>query len=249
MSAATLGRLPAHGSVIFTRRTHPILGTKALYFTRKDMADHVKSPEDVTKELDVTKRREKVINALKETKNKKANATPKTTTSDIADITAPNSRKVASDTEVHEQGTEEKIEPALSPVPTEAVPVSTAADISTTTLVSKLSDIDPGTLNNIKSLAVQYPALFRSDILDDISAAISHSDKQDATDPMLAPPETLTDSATIIEPPSPTVQDAVKVTPCTDEDEIKADIQPGRESSAVPSGDDIRHDQTKKDPE
>lgn len=66
MSAEALGRLPAHGSLIFTRRTRPILATKAFYFTRDDMTKKVKSPDDVVKKLEVTKRRKAVKDGLKE---------------------------------------------------------------------------------------------------------------------------------------------------------------------------------------
>ena len=64
MTQAALGQLPGHGSVIFTRRTKPILATKAIYFTRKDMKDRVKSPESVHDELDVTRRREAVLEGM-----------------------------------------------------------------------------------------------------------------------------------------------------------------------------------------
>ena len=64
MTQAALGQLPGHGSVIFTRRAKPILATKAIYFTRKDMKDRVKSPESVQDELDVTRRREAVLQGM-----------------------------------------------------------------------------------------------------------------------------------------------------------------------------------------
>ena len=65
MSAATLGQLPAHGSLIFTRRSRPILATKAIFFTRAKMAPLVKSPDEVTGELEATRRRNAVINQMK----------------------------------------------------------------------------------------------------------------------------------------------------------------------------------------
>ena len=64
MTQAALGQLPAHGSVIFTRRSRPILATKAIFFTRKDMQDRVKSPDDVQDELDVTRRRAAVLQGI-----------------------------------------------------------------------------------------------------------------------------------------------------------------------------------------
>ena len=66
MSAATLGQLPAHGALIFTRRTRPILATKAVYFTRENMAKRVKSPDAVKDELEATRRREAVMKRIKE---------------------------------------------------------------------------------------------------------------------------------------------------------------------------------------
>ncbi|MCY4288569.1 MAG: type IV secretory system conjugative DNA transfer family protein [Aestuariivita sp.] len=74
MSAAALGRLPAHGSLIFTRRTRPILATKALYFTRKEMERRVKRPEEVTDQLAATKRRRSVIEGLRQQAQQEAAA-------------------------------------------------------------------------------------------------------------------------------------------------------------------------------
>lgn len=101
MSAAALGQLPPHGSVIFTRRTRPILATKALYFTRPDMSRKVKSPEEVTHELDVTKRRERVMEALDENPKSESAAPP--------DDPAPVSTKPDDD------ATRSKIEPSPDP--------------------------------------------------------------------------------------------------------------------------------------
>ena len=66
MSAAALGQLPAHGALIFTRRTKPILATKAVYFTRENMAARVRSPDAVTDELEATRRREAVEDRIRE---------------------------------------------------------------------------------------------------------------------------------------------------------------------------------------
>ncbi len=74
MTQAALGQLPAHGSVIFTRRTRPIMATKAIFFTRKDMRDRVKSPESVEDDLDVTRRRKAVLQGIDAT-NKAGKAT------------------------------------------------------------------------------------------------------------------------------------------------------------------------------
>ena len=66
MSAATLGQLPDHGTLIFTRRSKPILATKAIYFTREEMASRVKSPDAVTKELDATRRRSAIMTRIRD---------------------------------------------------------------------------------------------------------------------------------------------------------------------------------------
>ncbi len=66
MSAATLGQLPVHGALIFTRKSKPILATKAIWFTRPDMKDRVKSPEDVAEHLAATKRHAQVMQRIAE---------------------------------------------------------------------------------------------------------------------------------------------------------------------------------------
>ena len=71
MAQAALGQLPAHGCIILNRRIPPILATKAMYFTRKDMRDRVKSPESVSARLDVTRRREAVMQAIRGSKEQK----------------------------------------------------------------------------------------------------------------------------------------------------------------------------------
>lgn len=64
MSAAALGQLPAHGAIVFTRKSRPILATKAIYFTRKNMQARVKSPDAVTEELEATKRRKAILQEM-----------------------------------------------------------------------------------------------------------------------------------------------------------------------------------------
>ena len=78
LTQSELGQLPAHASVIFTRRSRPILATKAIWFTRKDMQPHVKSPESVEQELDVTKRRTEVLESLDSTDQSPKQAGPRT---------------------------------------------------------------------------------------------------------------------------------------------------------------------------
>ena len=60
--------MPAHGCIILNRRIPPILATKAIFFTRKEMRDRVKSPESVSAKLDVTRRREAVMQAIRDSK-------------------------------------------------------------------------------------------------------------------------------------------------------------------------------------
>lgn len=64
MTAAEIGQLPAHGQVIMTRRSAPILASKAVYFTRRDMADRVQTPEAVADELAAVKRRNEVLKKI-----------------------------------------------------------------------------------------------------------------------------------------------------------------------------------------
>ena len=70
MSASALGQLPAHGALIFTRRTKPILATKAIFFTRDGMAARVRSPDAVTSELEATQRRDAVMKRMRDQKLK-----------------------------------------------------------------------------------------------------------------------------------------------------------------------------------
>ena len=91
MSVATLGQLPAHGSIIFTRRSKPILATKALYFTRKDMKNKVLSADAVARELEVTRRREALMKSLEEAadENDIPATAPETIESEAAEPDAP----------------------------------------------------------------------------------------------------------------------------------------------------------------
>ena len=54
MTKADISTIKRHGSLILTRSVPPILASKAIYFTRKDMKDLVRSTEDVKGELAVT---------------------------------------------------------------------------------------------------------------------------------------------------------------------------------------------------
>ncbi|WP_419738629.1 type IV secretory system conjugative DNA transfer family protein [Ruegeria sp.] len=70
MSAAALGQLPAHGSIVFTRKSRPILATKAIYFTRKEMNDRVRSPDAVAGELAATRRRKALLDEMRARKQR-----------------------------------------------------------------------------------------------------------------------------------------------------------------------------------
>ena len=54
MTKADISTIKRHGSLILTRSVPPILASKAIYFTRKDMKELVRSTEDVKGELAVT---------------------------------------------------------------------------------------------------------------------------------------------------------------------------------------------------
>ena len=79
MSASALGQLPAHGEIIFTRRSRPILATKAIYFTRPDMNARVKTPDAVAGELDATRRRVAVMARIARRKTDPDGDTPQDT--------------------------------------------------------------------------------------------------------------------------------------------------------------------------
>lgn len=54
MTKADISTIKRHGSLILTRSVPPILASKAIYFTRNDMSDLVRSSQDVRSELAVT---------------------------------------------------------------------------------------------------------------------------------------------------------------------------------------------------
>ena len=57
ISPTAISQLPTHGSIITATGRKPILASKAIWFTRDDMKDRVRSTDDITDELPVTKTR------------------------------------------------------------------------------------------------------------------------------------------------------------------------------------------------
>ncbi len=53
LTQTEISQLPLHSSLIFTRKTKPILASKAIYFTRKDMNKRVREVDAVRDELDL----------------------------------------------------------------------------------------------------------------------------------------------------------------------------------------------------
>ena len=141
MSAATLGQLPAHGSVIFTRRSKPILATKALYFTRADMDAKVLSPDAVVDQLEATKRRRKVMAGIAgQGDEEKSAEEPVRLLPSPALVTPPPKPPVA---------------PATDPV---SVPDTHPADASGTTTPAAMNGADTETPSPVPAGDVAPPA-------------------------------------------------------------------------------------------
>ncbi len=66
LSESELAKIPRHGALILTRDLPPILASKAIYFTRADMKDKVKSFSEIAAELEED--RQKVKDAAKTSK-------------------------------------------------------------------------------------------------------------------------------------------------------------------------------------
>ncbi len=64
ISPTAISQLPTHGSIITATGQKPILATKAIFFTRDDMKDRVRSTEDITDELAVTETRDALTDRL-----------------------------------------------------------------------------------------------------------------------------------------------------------------------------------------
>ena len=54
MTKADISTIKRHGSLILTRSVPPILASKAIYFTRKDMKELVRSTKEIKEQLAVT---------------------------------------------------------------------------------------------------------------------------------------------------------------------------------------------------
>ena len=95
LSPTEIAKLPRHASIITSPGFRPILATKAISFTRPDMASRVRSSEEIEKELQVTKSRKEFLKRM-ETAEREG---PKTGTAAAAGTASPEP-----DTEVHENG-------------------------------------------------------------------------------------------------------------------------------------------------
>ena len=61
ISPTMISQLPRHASIITVPGFRPILGTKAIAFTRKDMKDRVRSTDDIAAELDVSENQRRML--------------------------------------------------------------------------------------------------------------------------------------------------------------------------------------------
>ena len=66
LSPTEIARLPRHAAVILAPGSKPVLATKAIAFTRPDMASRVRSSEEIAPELQVTADREALLKRLEE---------------------------------------------------------------------------------------------------------------------------------------------------------------------------------------
>ena len=66
ISPTAISQLPRHASVITSPGNKPILATKAIWFTRADMRERVRSTKEIEGELDVTGTQKKVTKRLAE---------------------------------------------------------------------------------------------------------------------------------------------------------------------------------------
>ena len=64
ISPTLISQLPRHASIITVPGFRPILGTKAIAFTRKDMKDRVRSTDDIAEELDVSENQRMLLDRL-----------------------------------------------------------------------------------------------------------------------------------------------------------------------------------------
>ena len=68
ISPVLISQLPRHASVITAPASKPILASKAIWFTRPDMADRVRSTQDIAASLEVARNQRQLIEHLKEYK-------------------------------------------------------------------------------------------------------------------------------------------------------------------------------------
>ena len=66
ISPTALSQLPRHASIITSPGSRPIRASKAIWFTREDMKERVRSTEEIKDELDVKEKRKKATEQLEE---------------------------------------------------------------------------------------------------------------------------------------------------------------------------------------
>ena len=79
MTATAISQLPTHASIITATGRKPILASKAIFFAREDMQERVRSTEEITDELEVTKTQRELTDRLAkltESSGKKGGAQP-----------------------------------------------------------------------------------------------------------------------------------------------------------------------------
>ena len=79
MTATAISQLPTHASIITATGRKPILASKAIFFAREDMQERVRSTEEITDELEVTKTQRELTDRLAkltESSGKKDGAQP-----------------------------------------------------------------------------------------------------------------------------------------------------------------------------
>ena len=73
ISPTLISQLPGHAAIIVSPGTKPILGTKAIWFTRNDMKDKVRTTDEIREELDVFEGQKKLIKRLQDVAKKGEN--------------------------------------------------------------------------------------------------------------------------------------------------------------------------------
>ena len=74
ISPTAISQLPRHASIITSPGSRPIRASKAIWFTREDMRERVRSTEEIKDELDVKEKRKKATEQLEEIAKAEARA-------------------------------------------------------------------------------------------------------------------------------------------------------------------------------